>query len=221
MELIEQDPSLAVRLLNLSNSVFFRHGRFRHQLSRAVIMLGYNQIKLMALSLSLRDAFPVGKVERFDYERFWRISLYRGLIAKSLAGQSKAANPEEAFLGGLTMAIGLPILFDLCIRSRNHQFSLDLEPLGELLEKENAHYGLDHREVGTVALRFWKFPEHIVACQQLHQESQDSDPLPLWAICRLARLFSQIISKTPRAFGSFYLEAEAVLGLSQEDIQEM
>ena len=138
VRIIEQDPSLTVRLLNLSNSALFGTGSPIATLSRAVMKLGHNQIKLMALSISLRDAFPMGKVDQFDYELFWRVSLYRGLIAKSLAQQSKAANPEEAFLCGLTMEIGLPILFDLCIRGRNNQFNLDLEPLEELLEKEKA-----------------------------------------------------------------------------------
>ena len=218
--IIEQDPSLTVRLINLSNSVFFGTASPAATLSRAVMKLGHNQIKLMALSISLRDAFPMGKVDQLDYELFWRVSLYRGLIAKSLAQQSKAANPEEAFLCGLTMEIGLPILFDLCIRHDPCRFSLDLEPLEELLEKERACYGLNHREVGAAALKFWKFPELIAACQEVHLENLNADSSRLWAVCRLARLFSQVIVKGHQAFDSFYSEAETVLGLSQENIHE-
>jgi HD-like signal output (HDOD) protein len=220
VELIQQDPSLTVRLLNLSNSASFGPGSPIATLSRAVIRLGFNQIKLMALSISLRDAFPMGKVEQFDYEQFWRVSLYRGLIAKSLASQSKGAHPEEAFLGGLTMEIGLPILFDLCMRGNGAHFSLDVEPLEELLEKEKATYGLSHREAGEAALRFWRFPEHIIACQKVHSENLGPISTGLWSVCRLARLFSRIILKGPRAFGSFYAEAESDLGLSYEEIHE-
>jgi len=217
---IEQDPSLTVRLLNLSNSALFGTGSPTATLSRAVMKLGHNQVRLMALSISLRDAFPMGKVEQFDYELFWRVSLYRGLIAQSLAQRSEAANREEAFLCGLTMEIGLPILFDLCIRGRTNQFSLDLEPLEELLENERACYGLDHREVGAAALKFWKFPDHIVACQEVHPGNRDSNSSSLWEVCRLARLFSQVIVKGTQAFASFYSEAEAVLGISKENIHD-
>jgi len=220
VELIEQDPSLTVRLLNLANSPFFGMDGPNVTLSRAVVKLGHNQVKLMALSISLRDAFPMGKVGQFDYEQFWRVSLYRGLIAKSLAGQSKAAHPEEAFLGGLTMEIGLPILFDLCMRGDSIQFSLGLEPLEELLEREKACYGLNHREVGTAALRFWRFPEHITACQEVQPPDLDPKCTRLWEVCRLARLFSWIVLKGPSAFGSFYSRAESVLGLSHDDIHE-
>jgi hypothetical protein len=162
----------------------------------------------------------MGKVGQFDYELFWRVSLYRGLIAKSLAQQSKGANPEEAFLCGLTMEIGLPILFDLCIRGKNGQFSLDLEPLEELLERESSCYGLSHREVGAAALKFWKFPQHIIACQEVHPANLHANFSNLWAVCQLSRLFSQVTVKGPPAFKSFYSEAEAGLGLSQESIHD-
>lgn len=218
--LIEKDPSLTVRLLSLSNSAFFGTGSPIATLSRAVMRLGHNQIKLMALSISLRDAFPMGKVDQFDYELFWRISLYRGLIAKSLARQSKVTNPEEAFLCGLTMEIGLPILFELCIRGQDGAFSLDLEPLDELLEKENACYGLNHRQVGALALKFWRFPDGVVACQEVCPQYRDSNFSHLWTVCRLARKFSRIILEGPHAFESFYLEAETILGLSQESIHD-
>lgn len=220
VRLIAQDSSLSVRLLNLSNSAFFSTGSPISTLSRAVMSLGYGQIKLMALSISLRDAFPLGKVDNFDYELFWRVSLYRGLIARSLAGQTRLIHPEEAFLGGLTMEIGLPILFDLCIRGHNDRFVPDLEPLEEVLEKERATYGLDHRQVGAIALKFWKFPEQIAACQEVDPQDPGHDSPGLWSICRLSRLFSQVILKGAGAFGSFYSEAEKVPGLDQVKIHE-
>jgi HD-like signal output (HDOD) protein len=220
VRIIQQDPSLTVRLINLSNSAFYGTGTPIATLSRAVMRLGHNQIKLMALSISLRDAFPMGKVDQFDYELFWRVSLYRALIAKSLARKSRAANPEEAFLCGLIMEIGLPIFFDLFLRGKTSSFSLDIEPLEELLEKERMHYGLDHRQVGAAALKFWNFPQHLVGCQETCTADLRSGSLELSSICYLARLFSQVIIKGPQAFDSFYLEAEAVLGLSQEEIHD-
>ncbi|SPF44825.1 hypothetical protein SBDP1_500049 [Syntrophobacter sp. SbD1] len=220
--LIEKDPSLTVRLLNLANSSFFGAGRPAATLSHAVMRLGGNQIKLMALSISLRGAFPMGRVERFDYEMFWRVSLYRGLIAKALAQRSGAVNPEEAFLSAMTLEIGLPILFDLFIKGRPARFELDMEPLGKLLANERAAYGLDHRQVGAAALRFWKFPDHIVECQRLYGEAARVPGVSvLCALCDLARLFSKILLKSPGAFHLFYAEAGRILHLSHEDIHEI
>ncbi len=223
VSLIEKDPALTVRLVNLANSPFFGTGRPAASLSHAVMRLGFNQIKLMALSVSLRGAFPMGRVEQFDYELFWRVSLYRGLAARALARRSGVANPEEAFLSAITMEIGLPIFFDLFVKGRSNPLKLDLEPLGEILENERAAHGIDHREVGTAALSYWRFPAHIVECQKfLGEPACLSARSVLCAVCGLARLFSKIVlSSQSGAFRTFYSEAARILCLSHEDIHEI
>ena len=222
VRLIEKDPSLIVRVLALANSSFWSGDAPVATLSRAVLKLGCEQVRLMALSISLRGAFPFGKVEQFDYELFWRVSLYRALIAKGLAQRSRAANPEEAFLCGLTMEIGMPILFDLLVKGQPEHFELYLEPLEEILEKERNSLGIDHRMAGAAALAHWGFPEHIIDCQRVRGEkSRDEGGSPLRALCRLARLFSGIFLQIPVAFRPFYAEAHRVLGLEHEDVHEI
>ncbi|MDR3567995.1 MAG: HDOD domain-containing protein [Syntrophobacteraceae bacterium] len=220
--LIEKDPSLIVRVLTLANSSFCSEGAPATTLSRAVLKLGSEQVRLMALSISLRGAFPFGKVEQFDYELFWRVSLYRGLIAKGLAQRSGAANPEEAFLCGLTMEIGMPILFDLLIKGQPEQFDLCFEPLEEVLEKERHCLGIDHRMTGAAALAHWRFAEQIIECQSAGEAEgagQGRSALP--ALCRLARLFSRILLRAPVGFRPFYAEAYRLLGLDHEDVHEI
>ncbi len=220
VRVIEKDPSLMLRVLTLANSSFWSGSSPVTTLSRAVFKLGGEQVRLLALTISLRGAFPLGKVEQFDYELFWRVSLYRGLIAKSLARRSKAANPEEAFLCGLTMEIGMPILFDLLIKGQPDQFELYLEPLEEVLEKEKNFFGIDHRSIGAAALTHWRFPEHIIDCQSPFDDAGPGEA-PLRALCRLARLFSRILLHMPVAFRAFYAEAHRLLGLEYEDVHEI
>ncbi len=219
VKLIEKDPSLVVRVLTLANSAFFSGGVPATTLSRAVLKLGGEQVRLMALTISLRGAFPLGKVEQFDFELFWRLSLYRGLVAKALAKSSGAANPEEAFLCGLTMEIGMPILFDLLIKGQPGQFDLYFEPLEEILEKERNGFGIDHRMIGAAALAHWKFPEHIIGCQNPVIASDSARSLQV--LCRLARLFSRILLQMEVAFRTFYAEAQRLLGLPPEEVHEI
>lgn len=220
VRLIEKDPSLIVRVLTLANSAFWSDDIRVTTLSRAVMKLGGEQVRLMALSISLRGAFPLGKVEQFDYELFWRVSLYRGLIAKALAERSGAANAEEAFLCGFTMEIGMPILFDLLIKGQPGQLELHFEPLEEVLEKERNSFGIDHRQAGAAALAHWRFPEHIIDCQRPCRDEGEG-PSPLQAVCKLARLFSRILLKMPVAFRPFYAEAKRLLGLEHEEVHEI
>jgi HD-like signal output (HDOD) protein len=128
---IERDPSLAVRVLTLANSAFFQTRQSTTSLRQAVVKLGFQRLRIMALSLSLRDTFLMGKIGPLDYEEFWHTTLYRALIAKSFAAHLKNCYPEKAFVAGLIMEIGLLILFDLRIKWDTEVPPIRLEPLEE------------------------------------------------------------------------------------------
>ena len=127
-----------------------------------------------------------GKVGGFDYEKFWRISIYRGLIAKHLANQLKSCNPEEAFVTSLILEIGLLVFFDLFIKGEDKSMSLQLDSIEDLLSLEEKHYGTNHRKIGAEALRYWNFPEHMIACQQGSDNALiPEDVSPLVKVCEL------------------------------------
>ncbi len=157
-DLMEKDPSLTVRAFSLANSVLFRNAEQITTIRNAAMRIGFNQIRIMALAASLRDTFPMRKVGPMNYEEFWRASLYRAIIAKGLARRSGNCSPEEAFVAGLTLEIGLLIMFDLFIKGKiNHM--PEPYPIENLLAWEKEQFGVDHREIGELALRYWKFPE--------------------------------------------------------------
>jgi len=143
VNLIDKDPPLAARLLKLANSAFFSSRNPVSALNQAVVRIGFNRLRVMALSVSLRDTFPMGKVGPLNYEKFWTISLYRALISKSLADALKSSNTDEAFTSGLLMEIGLLIFFDIFIKGKNEEVSLDLESIEDLLAWERDKYSLD------------------------------------------------------------------------------
>ena len=216
VEVIEKDPALAVRLLRLANSAFFGPSSKITSLSQAVVRIGFDRLRIMALSISLRDTFPLGKVGPLDYEKFWKVSLYRAIISRSLAQYSKPVDPEEAFIAGLLTEIGLLILFDLFIKGHNENVSLELEPLEEMLEWERRQFGVDHRQIGACALRFWKFPESIIECQELPTSRElENDCSDLRKICELARICSQVLFQEGTNFNTIFLQGEKILGLDQ------
>ena len=220
--LIESDPSLAVRVLRLANSAFFLTRKPTTSLKQAVVKVGFQRLRIMALSLSLRDTFPMAKIGALDYEKFWRTTLYRALIAKSFATHLKNCYPEEAFVAGLIMEIGLLILFDLRIKLDTEAPPIKLEPLEELLTWERDRYGIDHRQVGEEALRYWKFPDTIVQCQLLYGQAALSQDAPLLAkIYELSREFSGLISQGSAGFHTLFNDAERCLGLNRNVINDI
>jgi len=222
ISLIEQDPSLAVNLLKMANSAFFRAGQPVATLQQAIMRIGFHQLRVMGLSLSLRNTFPMGKVGPLDYENFWRISLYRGLIGKSLAHHLKSCNPEEAFVAGLILEIGFLIFCDLFLKDKKDEIIPDLNGLEELLQWEEERYGIHHRTIGEFALKYWKFPEQIVECQKnygKHAMGKEVPPLP--RVCELARAFSYTMFHKETDFHMLFLEARESFGLSDEIINDI
>ena len=216
--LIGKDPSLTVRLLKLANSAFFRGGEPAITLKQAILRIGFRQLRIMALSLSLRDTFPMGTVGALDYERFWRTSLYRALLAKSLARHLGTCDPEAAFVGGLTLGVGFLIFYDLFIKGSETQLERGLDALDRLLAWETERFGIDHRMVGEAAMRYWKFPEEIIICQQGYKPEVT---LPLPRLCESARVLSHMLLHKSTDFQSLFSEAKDSFGLSNDTINDI
>ncbi len=223
VKIIEKDPPLALRLLKLANSAFFASVQPSTTLKQAVIKIGFQKLRIMALSISLRDTFPMGKIGPLDYEKFWRTSLYRAIISKSIAEHLKKLNPEEAFISALLMEIGILIFFDIFIKGEDETVTIELEPLDKLLLWEKEKYGIDHREVGAVALKHWHFPENIIACQPFYPKSAIMEEgLPLQVkVCALAASLSGILFHGSGEFHQIYRDADGYLGINQEIINDI
>lgn len=216
VSLIEKDPALAVRLLKIANSAFFKSAEPATTLRQAVIRIGFQQLRIMALSLSLRDTFPMGTVGGFDYEKFWRASLYRGLMAKSLAEHTGTCNPEEAFVAGLTLGVGFLIFFNMFIKGSGEKIGHELDSFEKLLEWEQTKFGVNHRQIGAAALRHWKFPDSIIECQEGFLRLPGCSPLS--TICELARNMSVSLLGRSKDFHDLFRDAKDWFGLGESTI---
>ncbi len=221
---IEQDPSLAARLLKLANSSFFKTGLPVGTLTQAIVKIGFDRARMMALSISLRDTFPMGKKGPMDYEKFWRISLYRALIAKALATRLGSVHPEEAFIAALLEEIGLLVFYDLFIKDRVSDPPLDLDDLDKLLRWEKETFGIDHRETGKFVLSQWAFPEKILICQDAGTKTDRPETRPeepLLFVCDVAILLARMMTSSKGGLASSISRAARKAGIPTEEINRI
>lgn len=220
--LLRQDPSLTVRIIKLANSAFMRGAEPVTTVEQAIFKVGFNRLRIMALSLSLKDTFPMLSQGPLDYETFWRVSLYKGMLAKALAQRLRNANPDESFVAGFTLEIGLLILFDLLVKGRDETVKLTLYPLRDLLSLEKRRYGIDHREIGEAALTHWKMPAGIIACQRAGATGSDLAALPpLCYNCALAGELSAVIFQKSVGLSAISETARTTYGLSEEVVHDV
>jgi diguanylate cyclase (GGDEF)-like protein len=156
---VERDPAIAAKLLSTARSaVYMTRAGAPTTVAQAVMRLGANTVMTLALSFSL--ARVRGTQGKFDYQGFWRRMLISGTAARAIAEVTRV-NPEEAFLAGMFMDIGVLALHEtlgapfgeVMVNAGNDHLRL------ERLERET--FGVDHREVGMwLALR-WKLPNYL------------------------------------------------------------
>ncbi len=133
-KIIETDPGISVRVLEIVNSAFYGLRRKVTTLSEAVVILGLDEIKKQALGMTMfeHNMFKNGRAKQFDRLLFWRHSLAVAVLSLEIARQTDAVNPEEAYIAGLLHDVG-KIFLDLQGRENYDEFIRSLSTSTDLV----------------------------------------------------------------------------------------
>ncbi|MDR0601935.1 MAG: HDOD domain-containing protein [Treponema sp.] len=156
---ISLDPVLVGRVLKLINSAYYGLGQQVTNLVRAIIMLGINTVKNLALSTAVMGSLSAKKdFQGLNMEGFWRHSLCVGVAAKLLAKQ-RGIDPkqvEEYFTAGLLHDIGkIPLN---AVLSKEYMLTVsaaDRERIS-LYRAEEKTLGISHCASGAMIVKAWK-----------------------------------------------------------------
>ncbi|MDY6839509.1 MAG: HDOD domain-containing protein [Thermodesulfobacteriota bacterium] len=221
-QIIEKDPSLSIRLLKLANSAWYGRRQQVFSISQAVVLIGFVRLRTMAISLSLTDTFPIGKVDGLDYHRFWQISLYRALIAQALAHLTKYPQPEEAFIAGLILEIGLLRLLSISSKKTKTSFPGMEASLENLLDWEQKTLGIHHRKVAEIMLERWRFSENLLECQRLYgRQALESNAPILCQISEFSRMAAESFFEENGDFYFIYNEANRLFNLQEVETKQI
>jgi putative nucleotidyltransferase with HDIG domain len=156
---ISLDPVLVGRVLKLINSAYYGLGQQVTNLVRAIIMLGINTVKNLALSTAVMGNLSSKKnLQGLNMEGFWRHSLCVGVSAKVLAKQRgiDTKQQEEYFTAGLLHDIGkIPLN---AVLSQDYMLTLstaDRERIS-LFRAEDKTLGLNHCAAGAMIVKAWR-----------------------------------------------------------------
>ena len=105
-EVLQGDPALSGRLLELANSALFYPKYPVVTIQDAVTTVGLRTIQQLLLSISIVSRHRSGVCEGFDYELFWSQSLAMAVAAEVCCESRFQLSPAEAFTLGLLARIG-------------------------------------------------------------------------------------------------------------------
>ena len=107
-KIVAHDPALVTRILKVVNSAFYGLPGQIGSIERAIVLLGLNAVKNIAVAASLGQLFRGVKLcEGYTAKDLWTHCIAVGVTARELAKQLKLPIGEEAFLAGMIHDVGL------------------------------------------------------------------------------------------------------------------
>lgn len=188
-KVLQSDPALSGRVLKYANSAAMGAVQPIAAVSQAVMRLGLDTVRQLALGFSVVSNCRRNLCKRFDYQKFWSHSLATAIAAQSLAHFTKSAAPQEAFTCGLLCEIGRLALASVYHREYDDVLALSEASEEKLLELERQTFATDHNELTVAMLRDWGLPETYVNAVhyygQWHNPGMSADNSPAYALATL------------------------------------
>jgi len=187
-KVIEFDPALCSRILKVVNSSFYGLPGQIGSINRAIVLLGLNAVKNIAISASLAKLFRGGKLcAAFSAKDLWTHSTAVAATSKLIADEMGLSCADEAFLAGLMHDIGIIVEMqykrDALTDTVNSIVGPDGVPTKDMLEAEMVNFGADHQLFGQALCEKWKFPQVFAHVAGSHHEplsvAEDIRTLPL------------------------------------------
>jgi eukaryotic-like serine/threonine-protein kinase len=181
--IILKDYALTNKLLKLVNSAFygFVAGKVT-TITRAVVLLGYDNVRLAAISLVLFEHFK-GKSSMRDLKDATIGSLWCGLLAKEIARMQYMIDPEEAFICALLHQLGkLLAIYHMPDEYREIKYRVSQQGEKEMKAVKQV-LGVSYMALGIAVAKQWNFPEGIfktmasISVEDLEDKSKRIDPL--------------------------------------------
>lgn len=187
-KMIKMDPTLVLRLLRGANSPYYGLRQKVNSISRAVVVIGINNLRNMIVTEGLKEIFKDKKSENvFSRSRLWlhcsAVSICSQMIMERIFG----LNGEDAFLCGILHDIGMIVedqtAPDLFYRVCN-TYDENSKPITDY-EKEIV--GTDHCAIGYLLAKDWQLPIEIQEGIQRHHKMLDHvSPSSLTGVIQLA-----------------------------------
>lgn len=172
-EVIQHDPALTGRLLRIVNSPMYGLRGTVDSVTRAVTVLGFRPVRLLALAFSVTDAVPTTTgTTGFDLEAFWVRSLVAASAGRAVMGRRAARLADTGFVAGLLSNLGKLVLVH-CVPEK-YQRVLAQGPW-PTIDQERQVLGYGSNEVTAGLLCQWGLTDRVCLAA-LHQHWPEALP---------------------------------------------
>ncbi len=168
-QVVSADQMLSAKVLRLVNSPFYGFSGRVSTVSNALMLLGVNVVKSLALSSSIFE------IMEKNFLGLWEHSLGSAVAANIIAIHLKIPDKEEISTAALLHDIGKVIVKIKLEEDYERLLSLIEEKELSMLEAERQLLNTDHAEIGEWLTKTWHLPEKLIEPIACHHDIEKSN----------------------------------------------
>ena len=171
-KIISTDQALTAKVLRLVNSAFYGFPGRISTVTQAIVILGLNTIKSVAMSATVFDMVQPERSGGINRQIYWQESILCGVLAKHITKQSGHDKPEEGFVAGVMHDIGRVILDQFFPEDYIRVMNFVREKNADITAAEQFVFGLDHTQVGVWLSKKWNLPSQLAEPIAFYREPE-------------------------------------------------
>lgn len=202
VDLVQRDAALVAKVLKVANSGYFGAPRSISDLAAALRLVGMELLLALALTSHLLQCLPLPGAQ---LDRLWMHGLAVSTLARFIARDEGAdhAETEVAGVAGLLHDIGGLLLLANFPADYQQMLRQSAGDELELLELEQARFGVRHPELGALLLDLWNLPDAVVRAVEMHHlavpRAQQPHGVAAYAVFMAETLLQDLQSGAARA----------------------
>lgn len=155
IDIISADPALTARLMGILDSAHININQEIKSIETAVVYLGINTIRNLAVSMAMMQIFEESKtIPEWNMDAFWYHSFSVAILSRKISERTGDGNPEEAFLAGLMHEIG-SLLFLSAFPSDYASILADSKKEPDVIQAEKQRFEMTRFEAGAWLCGQW------------------------------------------------------------------
>ena len=172
VSVIEKDPVMTMKLLHIINSAYYSFPKQITSVNQAIVYIGLNTIKNMALSFAVIGALPQQNAAGYDMQRYLMHSLITASLARILCQKfnKDGTDPGDCNLAGLLHDFGKVVFAQFMPEEFRQALKYSADNNVPLYIAERHIIGVDHSEVGAMLVEGWQFPKNLCETIRHHHD---------------------------------------------------
>jgi HD-like signal output (HDOD) protein len=214
------EPVLSANLLRIANSALFNFPRAIDSLSKAISILGTDEVHNLINAYGVTAAFSAVDSKILNMDRFWEISVDCALLCKYLAQKKGIKNAKTLFLSGLLHNIGELVVLQLAPNIVQYCQGYNKEETP--WQRQQSILGFTYADCSVELLTLWQLPLNIIlpikTFHQAYAEQKDPHASLLYICSRLALLNSHPGMYAKKSFVGQHIMQD--LGISMMELDQ-